>query len=1023
MMKSRILNQFLLTLGLIVVITDVNAQQVHIDVNVNMEHAVGGLSTFDRQKYITVHSSLSNNNWKDEQDKLDYLFDSLDVYAGRDNGGINWWLQQMDEDLSRLGYVDSNDVISTGASRSGRWASSIVSQYDDKADIMIGGQHHAVWPGWKDGWELQGGDAVGEYMAHYVNHFHRGINDNTVANGQPAPRYLEIINEPGYMLHDDPLIPAADKVPFIDIFTFHRDAARAFKRYNTTTKVGGYTVAFPFYDVDNFQRWEQRMKMFVDTAGADMDYYSLHFYDVNRHALPGNKTPVHFKGSRMDATLDMLEQYGMLKFGEVKPMLISEFGGKDPRLQDRWNAKMDWQTLKAMTPMLMQYMERPDVIEKAIPFIMIKAAWSAEPHSWRLMRQVWEPQTYEQNNYNVEYVFTENIKLYQLWAKVNGTRVDTRATNPDVLCDAYVEGNKMYLILNSLNATPLDLSLNLAGYEGNEIDTVMVKRLYSVNDRPVLDTLRFSNLTEIVLEPEASIIAEYTFKNPVLINQTSEEGKYYASDYYKDIQAHTPLTFQIDNVVLGTEGEAVLRVSFGRAHQLSTKPEVLLNGVKLNVPENFAGITQEYRDEGFFGMLQIPVPYEILSSNNTVSVTFDDAGGKVSSVILQTFDMSIAPLRSDTVQSVKLYPDSISIGIGQERVLTPYLIPSYASDNRVNWVSNDTTLVKVNTSGIVTGVSIGQTSIVVTTVDGGYTDSCIVVVGPNRVPVPVDSVLLSPKAANMIVGDSLSLQAVTLPVDADDKTITWSSNDLTIATVDQSGNVLAIGAGTAEITATGVGGIFDFCTITSKIKVPGSLTFDDRAKYSSTVYNVGGELEVTCNFKTTTGNTVSEDGVKFWLREIDSNWNVVKDYVAFDTGAAGDTAGTASTSISLENVIPTADLPSGNFYFLWATFIESDGTNIRGESVTQIQIENDATAINDVAYRPVTLYPNPTKDRVYIEGSDSFQQVKLYDLVGKLRLATDVNQNTFDIQGLSKGVYLVELSNSTQKAISRIILE
>ena len=60
---------------------------------------------------------------------------------------------------------------------------------------------------------------------------------------------------------------------------------------------------------------------------------------------------------------------------------------------------------------------------------------------------------------------------------------------------------------------------------------------------------------------------------------------------------------------------------------------------------------------------------------------------------------------------------------------------------------------------------------------------------------------------------SYSLITIVVPETADDKTLTWSSSDPVIATVDQSGVVTAVSDGTAFITAVAVGGAFKSCTV------------------------------------------------------------------------------------------------------------------------------------------------------------------------------------------------------------------
>lgn len=52
------------------------------------------------------------------------------------------------------------------------------------------------------------------------------------------------------------------------------------------------------------------------------------------------------------------------------------------------------------------------------------------------------------------------------------------------------------------------------------------------------------------------------------------------------------------------------------------------------------------------------------------------------------------------------------------------------------------------------------------------------------------------------VNDTIQLTAVVTPDNARNKTVTWSSSDETVATVDNNGFVTAVGNGIAIITAT-----------------------------------------------------------------------------------------------------------------------------------------------------------------------------------------------------------------------------
>ncbi len=78
---------------------------------------------------------------------------------------------------------------------------------------------------------------------------------------------------------------------------------------------------------------------------------------------------------------------------------------------------------------------------------------------------------------------------------------------------------------------------------------------------------------------------------------------------------------------------------------------------------------------------------------------------------------------------------------------------------------------------------------------------------PVGASVPVTGITLNKTSTSIVNGsyEILSVTAVT-PDDATDKTVTWSSDKESVATVDADGKVTAVAAGTANITATANGG-------------------------------------------------------------------------------------------------------------------------------------------------------------------------------------------------------------------------
>ena len=81
-----------------------------------------------------------------------------------------------------------------------------------------------------------------------------------------------------------------------------------------------------------------------------------------------------------------------------------------------------------------------------------------------------------------------------------------------------------------------------------------------------------------------------------------------------------------------------------------------------------------------------------------------------------------------TVTGVEIFPTSISLNVGDSNLLSAEVLPSNATNKSVNWSSDNSSIVSVNNSGIVTAHAVGSASIRVTTVDGGFSDACTITV-------------------------------------------------------------------------------------------------------------------------------------------------------------------------------------------------------------------------------------------------------------------------------------------------------
>jgi uncharacterized protein YjdB len=132
----------------------------------------------------------------------------------------------------------------------------------------------------------------------------------------------------------------------------------------------------------------------------------------------------------------------------------------------------------------------------------------------------------------------------------------------------------------------------------------------------------------------------------------------------------------------------------------------------------------------------------------------------------------------------------------------------------VNWLSTNPAVAAVNDIGKVNFTGKGTTSIIATTFDGGYSDTCNVVVYQN-----VTSVSLSPEIPTVAPDNALQMSAIVYPSNASIKNIVFSSDNENIATVDATtGLLMAHTEGQAnikvEVTDSLNNIVDDICVVT-----------------------------------------------------------------------------------------------------------------------------------------------------------------------------------------------------------------
>ncbi len=162
------------------------------------------------------------------------------------------------------------------------------------------------------------------------------------------------------------------------------------------------------------------------------------------------------------------------------------------------------------------------------------------------------------------------------------------------------------------------------------------------------------------------------------------------------------------------------------------------------------------------------------------------------------------------VESITLNKTAITLEEGDEENLIATITPEDATDKSVTWKSSNREIAIVDENGKVTAIKEGV-AIIYASSSNGLTAECEVTVTPAF--VEVTGITLTNSELIMIEGDSTDLITILRPDNATDKTVTWTSSDESIVTVDQNGNVDAIKQGDAVVSATASNGMKADCHV------------------------------------------------------------------------------------------------------------------------------------------------------------------------------------------------------------------
>ena len=185
----------------------------------------------------------------------------------------------------------------------------------------------------------------------------------------------------------------------------------------------------------------------------------------------------------------------------------------------------------------------------------------------------------------------------------------------------------------------------------------------------------------------------------------------------------------------------------------------------------------------------------------------DGSGKRASCVVTVT-----EPVK---VTGITLNKTNLTLTQGDLCALSPIVTPSNATDKTVTWMTSNSDVADVYSSGEVYAAGVGTATITAIANDGsGKTATCTVTV--EAPPVKVTEITLDQTSLTLKEDDRYTLSATVAPDDAADKKVIWSSTNPDVARVSASGVVTALKAGTATIKAIANdgSGVNAICSVT-----------------------------------------------------------------------------------------------------------------------------------------------------------------------------------------------------------------
>ncbi|ADE53500.1 hypothetical protein [Coraliomargarita akajimensis] len=392
---------------------------------------------------------------------------------------------------------------------------------------------------------------------------------------------------------------------------FHNTMADGIHAEFPDLKVGGPASAWIQPHRANFGVWNNH-KRFMELTKGKLDFYSHHFYEVasnNTYQEQWNGRDSYAQGI-MECTLDMVKAQ-MTAMDHQVPMLITEYGTLNAPNGDLGF----WIHVKNVNNLLVNLLDRPQDFDMTVPFILTFMHW--DPHA---------TESFIHMKDDGEFYKTKNTYLLDLWDDFNGRRLASRNDHRKIFSFAVLEGDTLRVVLNNRSDQRAKINLKAALPKGIEI--VSASRKMPIFEKGEMLFIRESvkDLTAIDCGVEVTQVVELKLSTEPSVRATRNETTWYAPKTALKADQPVELKVQIAESDLNKKrSSARVRVGVQRNGGFEQGMSVSLNGQPIGqVDLSYSKGIQRY-----FDYFELDCDPALLAADNTVQVSFDEAGAYV----------------------------------------------------------------------------------------------------------------------------------------------------------------------------------------------------------------------------------------------------------------------------------------------------------------------------------------------------------------------------------------------------------